>query len=152
MMLEEKRPKKKVGSRRKAREFAVQALYQFDVGKRDLTELLSLNWIAGKKPGGKTRDYFEKILDGTLSNLFIIDEAIMEVADFDKMMPMDKSLLRFGAFSLIYEKDIPAVIIINEAIELTKNYGGLDAHKFVNGVLDGIRKKLIEKHEREADE
>lgn len=143
---------KKIGSRRKAREMAFQALYQYDFGYSSKELLNSLDWLSGEKePPTQAVEYFKKLFNGTLENIDSIDLEIKEATknqDLKKIMPIDRAILRFSVYSLFFEKEIPAVIIINEAVEIAKVFGGQDAYKFINGVLDGIRKKLIEKGDR----
>ena len=142
--------KVKVGSRRKGRELCVQALYQYAISNQDIDYLKGLKWAEGsKKPSGAAIKYFIELFDGTLEHLEEVEPYIKEFAPkYDQIMPIDHAVLRFSTYSLIFERDIPAVIIINEAIEITKTFGGVNAHKFINGVLDGIRKKLVEKGKR----
>lgn len=153
---ESQEPVKKTGSRRKAREIAFQALYQYDLGFSTKEYLETLDWMTGEKqPAPAAVDYFKKIFNGTLDHLESIDNEIKELAnkqDFNKMMPIDRAILRFSVYSLLFEKEVPAAIIINEGVEIAKSFGGQDAYKFINGVLDGIRKKLIEKGDRPRQE
>jgi N utilization substance protein B len=142
----------KVGNRRKGRELCVQALYQYERGNLDTDRIKSLDWLAGSRnPSSRALDYFRTLFEGTLEHLEKIDEIIhqyIQKKEVKKIFPIDFAILRFAAFSLLYEKDVPAVIIINEAVEIAKTYSGIDAHKFINGVLDGIRKKLMEQSQR----
>lgn len=147
--------KSRGGARRKGRELTVQALYQYDKKATPLAILLSLDWVDEKVPQTAAVSYFRELLEGTMKNLEIIDQTIKDFAqkyEFNKVMPIDKAILRFAVYSLFFERELPAVIIIDEAVELTKLYGGRDAHKFVNGVLDGIRKKLVEQGQRKGNE
>ncbi len=152
--MEKKKQKGKFAFKRKGRELTIQSLYEYELTKLDSKD--SLDWLSDKdKLDERSISYYEKLYKGTIENLQIVDDFIREFAkknDFNKIMPIDKAILRFAVFSLMFEKDIPAVIVINEAIELAKKYGGIDAHKFINGVLDGIRKKLIEKGSRKVNE
>lgn len=140
--------KKKKGKRRIAREMAVQALYQYDVAHRSLEDLKNLDWWASeKKPFAESKAYFETLLGGFFTHQEEIDQKIREFAnkiDFSAMMPIDKAILRMAIFSLLFEREISPTIIINEAIEIAKEYSGKDAHKFINGVLDGVRKSIAE--------
>lgn len=152
------KPKKHsvIGQRRKARELAVQAVYQYDFGHMDFSQLENLGWMAGEwEPSPETVAYFKELLTGTLENLEQIDETIKKFAkkdEFDKMMPIDRAVLRMTVYCLIFEKSTPAVILINEGVELAKLFGGNDAHKFVNGVLDEVRKQLVAEGHRSSEE
>lgn len=151
------KPKKNItGPRRKARELAVQALYQYDFGHMDYDRLESLSWLAGDfAPAEETVAYFKSLLSGSLQNLEKVDETIKESLkkdDFNQMMTIDRAVLRLMAYCLLFEKETPAVILINEGIELSKGFGGKDAHKFVNGVLNEVRKRLVERGDRRSEE
>jgi len=147
---------KKAGSRRKARELAFQALYQYDLGFSTREHLESLEWMTGQNPPSPNAvEYFKKIFNGALENLQMIDNEIQSFANKQgsiKMMAIDKAILRFGAYSLLFEKEVPAVILINEAVDIAKDFGGKDAYKFINGVLDGIRRKMVEEGQRPSQE
>jgi N utilization substance protein B len=96
----------------------------------------------------KTLDYYHFLIRGVLKELDYIDSLIEEFAQkysYDRMMPIDKAILRFAVFSLLFEKELENIIVINEAIEIAKEYSGIDAHKFINGVLDGINKQVTRK-------
>ncbi|HCL55411.1 MAG TPA: transcription antitermination factor NusB [Spirochaetia bacterium] len=146
---------KKPGARRKARELAVQALYQYDVGNMKKEELENKDWMEKNPIIEKAYSYFKEILAGCLQNLELLDDNIKEFAtkyDFKEIMPIDRAILRMGAYLILFEKTTPAVILINEAVEIAKSFSGTDAHKFINGVLDGIKAKLIQKGERTSHE
>lgn len=145
------KPSKKLGARRKARELCVQALYQFEKGSTE-EHLRSLQWIAGNNlPNQRTVSYFLELFEGSLKNLEEIDKVVQSFTvkyDYNKIMSIDKAILRFGTYALLYEMSVPTPIIINEAVEIAKDFSGNDAHKFINGVLDGVRKKLVEEGQR----
>lgn len=151
-MHHKRKPSLRVGNRRKGRELCVQALYQYDLNFKDTASLKSLDWLAGKRvPTEKAVSYFHYLFEGTVKDLKKIDETVQQFLvkyDYNKVMPIDKAILRFAIFSLFNEKEMPCAIIINEAIEIAKTYSGKDGHKFINGVLDGVRKQLIEEGER----
>jgi N utilization substance protein B len=143
-------------ARRKARELVVQALYQLDFNQLDEKKLLSLWWVEPEKTiNEESMEYYSTLLKKTLDHLEEIDEEIKGFAvkmKFEKMKAIDKALLRFGTSSILYELNLPAQIIINETIEISKDFAALDSYKFINGVLDGIRKKLIAAGQRTLQE
>ena len=90
-------------------------------------------------------DFARLIAWGTIQNLTEIDEQIktqLEHWDFSRLNKVDQALLRIGVYSLLFQKDIPASVTIDEAVDISKEYGTDESYRFVNGVLDGIRKNL----------
>ncbi len=94
------------------------------------------------------RDYYafaEELIFGALENLDTIDEKIRELArnwDFERIAKIDLAILRLAVFELLFRKDIPPVVTINEAIDLSKDYSTAESRRFVNGILDKLRGEL----------
>lgn len=136
--------------KRQARKLCVEGLYQYGYNQVKPEDLFNLSWFLSRnRPALETQEYYLFLIQGTLDHLKEIDAHIQEFANKisdNRMMPIDKAILRLGVFSLIFEKNLDNVIIINEAIEISKYYSGVNAHKFINGVLDGISKKLVKNH------
>lgn len=136
-------------SRRKARILAFQALYSFDVGKTDCEQLVSLSWLELEKLeklSEATAVYTKFLISGTLENLEEIDKKISENLinwDFDRLNRVDLAILRVSSFPLLFQKDLHPSIIIDEAIQIAKDYGSADSFKFVNAVLDNMQKKEV---------
>ncbi len=134
-------------SRRKGRILAFQALYSYDVGGEKLDELLTLNW-ADDKSGvdSETSDFARIIIAGTVNHLEEIDSLIKQHLsanwDFSRVNRVSVAILRISVFALLYQKDTAPTIIIDEAIGLSKDFGEDDSFKFINAVLDNIRKEL----------
>jgi N utilization substance protein B len=129
-------------SRRLARELALKVLYRYEEGDTDLGAVLE-NVLQSRRYGEKDRDFSRALVERTVANLNVIDERIVAVLEnwkYDRISVIDKVILRIGACELFYFEDIPAQITINEAIEIGKKYGGGDSARFINGVLDAIRK------------
>ena len=85
------------------------------------------------------------LIQGALENLPTIDETIrgqLENWDFTRLNKVDLALLRMSVYCLLYQQDIPPTVTIDEAVDISKTYGTADSYRFVNGVLDGVRKKL----------
>ncbi|MCK9389039.1 MAG: transcription antitermination factor NusB [Sulfuritalea sp.] len=126
-------------SRRRAREFAIQGLYQWQVGGQDAAAIqVQAEGVAG----------FDKV-DGELYATLLAEarqnaEALkLDLAPYidrawDEVSPIERCILLLGACELRLHPETPYRVIINEAIELAKTYGGTDGHKFVNGVLDKL--------------
>lgn len=133
----------KAVSRRKGRRLAVQALYSWDVGKTPDSALLSFSWI---DPSDEDDLSFPRLLvQGTLQELPAVDELItgqLEHWDIERLARVDLAILRVGVYSLRFQPDIPAQVTIDEAVELAKEMSTDEAFRFINGVLDGVRKHL----------
>ncbi len=130
-------------SRRKGRRLAVQALYSWDVGKTPDSALLSFSWI---DPSDEDDLSFPRLLvQGTLQELPTVDQLItgqLEHWDIERLARVDLAILRVGVYSLRFQPDIPAQVTIDEAVELAKEMSTDEAFRFINGVLDGVRKHL----------
>jgi N utilization substance protein B len=132
-----------VGSRRNARIIALQALYQVDISDTSPEEIVSFGWL-DKTYEESTLDFAGRLVRGTCEHLASIDEIIvtqLEHWDLNRLSYVDRAILRFSTFSLLYQDDIPDTVVINEAIDIAKQFGTDDSYRFVNGVLDGIRKE-----------
>jgi transcription antitermination protein NusB len=131
-----------MGLRRKAREIAVQSLYMYDVADTNMEELLTYKWVE-KKYNSKVLIYSTKLIQGAINNIREIDSEIKKSLNNDlsykRMGIIEKAILRVSSYELIFE-DIPDSIILNEAIEISKRFGSEFTYKYVNGILDGIRK------------
>ena len=102
----------------------------------------------GEKTGAAadTVAFARLLIQGALENLARIDETIkgqLENWDFTRLNRVDLALLRMSVYCLLFQQDIPASVTIDEAVDISKTYGTADSYRFVNGVLDGVRKKLL---------
>lgn len=134
--------------RRKGRIIALQALYSWACNGEPLEDLLDFEWVDQEKKERLGEDglaFPRIIITGTIGNIEQIDKIIKEHLinwDFDRLKKVDAALLRMSVYSLLYQKEIPPSIVIDEAIDMAKEFGTEDSFKFVNGVLDNIRKSL----------
>jgi N utilization substance protein B len=106
-------------------------------------EVLAFQWL-DKQYDEATIDFARLIVKGTLKDLQSIDDHIkkqLEHWDLDRVSYVDRAILRFSTYSLFSQEDVPDTVIINEAIDIAKIFGSDDSYRFVNGVLDGIRKE-----------
>ena len=131
--------------RTRARELAIQALYQLDVQGVEL--LSDLGLFFSEEEGD---DYVRKLASdwtaGTWENLAQCDEIIQDSTirwQFTRLAPVDRSILRLSVYQLKYCLDIPPKVVINEAIELAKKFSSSKSSGFVNGVLDAVLKKHV---------
>lgn len=130
-----------MGYRRKAREYALQMLYQYDISQQS-SGLFDGFW-SDKVVQDDIREFANNIVDGVIKNLSTIDEKIRLSASnwsVDRMAVVDRNILRMAIFELLYIRDIPAKVTINEAIEIAKRYGVEESGSFVNGILDRVVK------------
>ena len=134
--------------RTQAREIALQILYQIDVTSDNYSEALDNFWQANRDISDTSvKDFTTLIVRGVIKNLEAINQEISQYAEnwqLKRMAVVDRNILRLAAFELLFCKDIPPKVTINEAIELTKKFSGLEASKFVNGILDRIKQKREE--------
>lgn len=137
--------------RRRGREYVLQFLFQFDfTGKRpDESEFESF-W-ADKDEDKDIKGFVRDIFYGTLDNLKEIDDTIKGVTEhweLERMAAVDRNILRAATYELLFRKDIPSAVTINEAIEIAKKYSTSDSASFINGILDRIAKGLKDKRLR----
>ena len=126
-------------ARRKARSLALQAIYQWQLVADDIVNIKMqfVDKINSKKVDA---EYFNDLLDGVIKNVGAIDEVIMPLLD-RKIRDLDAvelAVLRLATYELMMRLDVPYKVVINEALELTKNFGSIEGYKYVNGVLDKI--------------
>lgn len=129
--------------RRRARELALQGLYQWRIGGNDEAAIEA--HLADVEGFDKAdREFFVGLLRGVLAQQAELQEQLQTFLDrpFAELSPIEASILLAGAFELANYQQTPYRVIINEAIELTKGFGGTDGHKYVNGVLDKLAFKL----------
>jgi N utilization substance protein B len=136
-------------ARRKGRILAFQALYSHDVGNVPLDNILNFSWVESstleRLSSDDTLTFARLIISGTLEHLDEIDTLIKKHLvswDFDRLNRVDLAILRMSIYSLLYQKDIPSPIVIDEAIEISKEYGSDESYTFINALLDNIRKTI----------
>jgi N utilization substance protein B len=127
--------------RRKAREYALQILFQLDIRKEKPTAVLFKRFWAEYAPDDEVRSFTEEIVKGTVKHLRAINAKILASAknwSLDRMATVDRNVLRLAAYEILYRIDIPLSVTINEAIELAKKFGTDESGAFVNGILDSV--------------
>lgn len=129
--------------RSQARRRALQALYQWDLTGEDVSEI-DTQFRVGQEMDKVDVEYFSMLLSGCIAAVDSLDEALaphmnIPVAECD---PIERNVLRIGAFELSKRPDVPARVVINETVELAKAFGGEGGHKFVNGVIDKLAKAV----------
>lgn len=141
----EARPK---SSRRRAREFVLQGLYAWQMSKGSAADIEAA--FATEKGFNNTgfdkadRRMFSALLAGTIREAADLETELKPLLDrgFEELSPVERAVLLLGAYELKHVVEVPYRVIMNEAIDLAKSFGGTDGHKFVNGVLDKLVRKL----------
>jgi N utilization substance protein B len=133
-------------TRRNGRILAFQALFAWEVGNIDPEQLINFSWSKSKEQNGFT---FARLLFlGALENIEQIDDAIRSHLvnwDFSRINKIDLSILRLSVYTLLFQTDVHPTIIIDEAIDIAKEFSLDESYKFVNAVLDNIRKNSVQK-------
>lgn len=143
-----------MGSRRRARQFALQAMYQADL--MEISALASLNhlWsghldeeglVDGTAPDSEEIEFAQRLVEGAITDLEALDTLIEEASTnwrLARMPLVDRNILRIAAFELKHCSDIPANVSVNEAVELAKEFGTADSRAFVNGIVDRMGRQL----------
>jgi N utilization substance protein B len=133
-----------MGQRRKARESAIQILYQLEFDPVDAATAVDSFWKK-KKGAAETKAYSRWLVEGIRTHRDEVDAAIQSISEhwrIPRMAIVDRNILRLAAFELLQAGHIAPAIVINEAIEIAKKYSGPEAATFVNGILDALRKKI----------
>ena len=133
-------------ARRKGRILAFQALYSWDLGNVDIDNVLDFAWVEKEtleRMGDESLSFSKLLVSGTIEHIEEIDSVIKSHLtnwDFDRLNKVDLAILRISVYPLLFQKDIHSSIIIDEAIDISKEFGSDDSFKFINAVLDSIRK------------
>jgi transcription antitermination protein NusB len=129
--------------RSRAREFALQGLYQFLVGGNDAE---SIDAFTRGLSGFHKADsvHYDALLHGCVNEAADLDELIVPLLDrkLAEISPIEHAVMWIGAWEFRHAPDVPWRVVLNECIELAKEFGGTDGHKFVNAVLNGLAPKL----------
>jgi N utilization substance protein B len=136
-------PSKNRTPRHRAREFALQGLYQWLLNNEPASKVV--NHIRGAHGFDKADgEHFTVLLNGAIGSSVELRETFVSLVDrgINELSPIEHAVLLIGAYELKNNLEIPYRVVINEAVELTKSFGGIDGHKYVNGVLDKLAAKL----------
>ena len=137
-----------MGSRRKARECALQMLFAADVAEMPADEVVRTYWAElGESDLDETaREFATRLAARTLSNLELLDERIRSRAEhwrISRMAVVDRNILRLAVYEFLYEPT-PRTVAINEALEIARRFSTYEATQFINGILDAIKRDLDE--------
>ena len=130
-------------ARTRARRYAMQALYQWDLSGQDMTEI-QRQFFEAEDFTNADGGYFIDLLNGVKANIDKIDSRISDTIDrpIGQLDPVERAILRMACYELLFRHDIPYRVSINEAVSLARKFGAEQGHAFVNGVLDTVARKL----------
>ena len=142
-----------MGSRRKARECALQMLFAADVAETSPEEVVRTYWaeLGEAEIEGPAREFATRLAAGTLSRLEALDERIRSRAEhwrIPRMAVVDRNILRLAVYEFLYEPT-PRTVAINEALEIARRFSTYEATQFINGILDAIKRDLDEEQPQE---
>lgn len=130
-----------MGKRRRAREVALSILYQLEFRPQKPEEVMDTFWADHRSPQ-EVGTYARELVGGILAHREEIDNLIARYTEhwhFSRIALVERNILRMATYEFIFRKEIPEKVILNEAIEIAKQYGSEDSGRFVNGILDKIR-------------
>ena len=135
--------RKSKSSRRRSREFALQGLYQWQLAHTDPV-MIAAQLAEAQGYEQSDADYLRDLLHGTIREAQALEQAIVPGLDrpFAELSPVERGVLLLAAYEMLHHPDVPYRVVINEAVELAKSFGGTDGYKFVNGVLDKLTPQL----------
>lgn len=136
-------------SRHRGREVALQMLYQWEVGRASMPDVRRTFWLHDPEGAGalseELRAFAEQLADGAAAAVGDLDPIIAEAAEhwrLERMNVLDRLILRLAVYEFVHQADTPSRVVINEALELARTFSGDDAVRFINGVLDAVRRRL----------
>jgi N utilization substance protein B len=134
-----------MGPRRKAREYALQMLFQWDITHDAIDQIATTFFQNLPEESAAVVDFARELVTGTIENVEHIDRLIQRHAEhwrLDRMAIVDRNLLRLATQEFLYDKETPKTVVINEAIEIARRYSSQESPQFINGILDSIKKEL----------
>ncbi|MFN0123672.1 MAG: transcription antitermination factor NusB [Blastocatellia bacterium] len=134
-----------MGARRKARECALQMLFQFDLARPSIEDLTTTYWGEMAEAAEDVREFANELAVGTIKNLQEIDDLIRNRTEhwrISRMAVVDRNLLRMAVFEFLYQPTTPMTVAINEALEIARRFSTQEATQFINGILDAIKRDL----------
>ena len=130
--------------RRKARHYAVQALYQWHMNKAPLTDI-EAEFRIDYDFAAVDLDYFQELLHQVPTRVTELEacfEPFMVERSLDELGPVERALLRMGTYELAERIDVPYKVVLNESVALAKKFGAAESHKYINAVLDKVAQQL----------
>ena len=139
------KPVTRSSQRRENRMSAIQFLYQWEINRPEILSDDLYRFFESQKEDRSYYSFAEELINGTLQNMEAIDREIALHASnwrFERIAKVDLAILRLAIFELLYRTDIPPIVSINEAIDLSKIFSNPDSKRFVNGILDKMKNKI----------
>jgi len=133
-----------MGPRRKAREYALQMLFQWDI-TRDSIAQIAATFFNGQDEEPAVIAFARQLVTQTVEHVEEIDALIQRLAEhwrLDRMATVDRNLLRLASQEFLFDKETPKTVVINEAIEIARRFSTQESPQFINGILDSIKKEL----------
>lgn len=134
-----------MGARRKARECALQMLFQYDMAETPVADILATYWGELAEAADDVRGFANDLVLGAISNQTEIDDRIRlrtEHWRIARMAVVDRNLLRLAVYEFLYQPETPKTVAINEALEIARRFSTHEATQFINGILDAIKRDL----------
>ena len=134
-----------MGPRRKAREYALQMLFQWDITHDSIDQVAATFFQNQPEESEIVVEFARQLVMNTVEHVEQIDEFIRRHAEhwrLDRMATVDRNILRLAVQEFLYEKETPKTVVINEAIEIARRFSAQESPMFINGVLDSIKKEL----------
>lgn len=131
-----------MASRREGREWVVQLLFILDVNKQELPQLFEDFW-ADHEASSKSRKFTEAHVRDIVERMSELDETLRNYShnwDLHRIGIIERNVIRMSVYEILFRDDIPSVVSINEAVDIAKYFGNNESGRFVNGILDNIRK------------
>lgn len=144
-----------MGARRKARECALQMLFQYDLARPSIGDLTTTYWDEMAEAAEEVREFANELAVGTINNLQEIDDLIRNRTEhwrISRMAVVDRNLLRMAVFEFLFQPATPMTVAINEALEIARRFSTQEATQFINGILDAIKRDLESKVSRPIDQ
>jgi N utilization substance protein B len=133
-----------MGTRRKAREYALQMLFQWDI-TRDAIDQIAATFFDSHEEPPAVVDFARLLVSRTVEHVEEIDVLIQRHAEhwrLDRMAIVDRNILRLATQEFLYDRETPKTVVINEAIEIARRFSSQESPQFINGILDSIKKEL----------
>jgi transcription antitermination protein NusB len=133
-----------MGKRRRGRETALKLLYALDITQESVDELLQASWLDTVVPEA-VREFSVALVAGVMAHQDEIDTLVQEWSmnwSLERIGIIERNILRFAIYELLFLTDIPPNVTINEAVEVAKRYGTDEAPSFINGILDRIKQEI----------
>ncbi|MGH9469216.1 MAG: transcription antitermination factor NusB [Terriglobia bacterium] len=130
-------------SRHRGREVALQMLFQWDVGRHQPSEVLE-TFLSLRRLDAETEAFARALFQGTVEHAEALDSLVRAHSEhwrLERMAAVDRNIIRLALFELFHVPENPPAVVVNEAVELARRFSTADSVEFVNGVLEGVRKK-----------